>query len=410
LWSPVGAARLHFVRIAVVGGGVGGLIAAVALLRAGADVTVFEQAPELLPVGASLQLGPNATRLLAELGLLERLRAVASRPDAVDLLRWDDGSLLLHAEHGDAAEQYFGAPQLDFFRPDLHRALVAALPPGVLRLGARVAAADGAGVVLDDGERVRADGVVAADGIRSPLRQQLVGAEEPVFSGTVVFRGAIPRERSADLHPDRTNRYWIGPYRHGVSYWISGGDLLALNLGVQRANWSEESWTREVDAEEADAYLEGWDDALRERVRRCRTVLRGGVFVRPPIDHWTYGRVTLLGDAAHAMEPFQAQGAAQAVEDAYVLGACVAAADGDVEHAFTRYERIRMDRAAELQNQARDAGFEFFLEDGPEQRERDERFRRLAETQPFGTRQRVWEYDLRTALAAGLADPSTAAS
>ena len=385
-------------RVAVVGGGVGGLTAAVALLRAGADVTVLEQVSELQPVGASLQLGPNATRLLHDLDLLEPLRAVASRPQAVDLLRWDDGSLLLHAEHGDAAEAYFGTPQLDFFRPDLHRVLVAALPSGVLRLGVRVVAADDDGVVLEGGERVYADGVVAADGIRSPIRQQLVGREEPVFSGTVVYRGVIPRAAAADLHPDQTNRYWIGPYRHGVSYWISGGALLALNLGVQRADWSEESWTREVRAEEADAYLDGWDAALRERVRRCGRVLRGGVFVRQPIEHWTYGRVTLLGDAAHAMEPFQAQGAAQAVEDAYVLGACVAACEGDLGAAFGRYERIRMDRAVGLQDQAREAGFEFFLEDGPAQRERDERFRRLPESQPFGTRQRVWEYDVRTAL------------
>jgi salicylate hydroxylase len=227
-----------------------------------------------------------------------------------------------------------------------------------------------------------------------------------VFSGTVVYRGVIPRAAAAELHPDGTNRYWIGPYRHGVSYWISGGELLALNLGVQRADWSEESWTREVPADEADAYLEGWHPALRERVRRCGRMLRGGVFVRQPIARWTYGRVTLLGDAAHAMEPFQAQGAAQAVEDAYVLGACVAAADGDVDLAFRRYERIRMDRATELQAQARDAGFEFFLEDGPAQRERDERFRLLPAAQPFGTRQRVWEYDVRDALAG----TSTAAS
>jgi len=387
------------VRIAVVGGGVGGLTAAVALLRAGAEVTVLEQAPELRPVGASLQLGPNATRLLRDLDLLEPLRAVASRPQAVDLLRWDDGSLLLHAEHGDAAEAHFGTPQLDFFRPDLHRALVASLPAGVLRLGARVVAVADDGVVLEGGDRVSANGVVAADGIRSPIRQQIVGPEEPVFSGTVVYRGVIPRAAAADLHPDETNRYWIGPYRHGVSYWISRGELLALNLGVQRADWSEESWTREVTAEEADGYLEGWDDALRERVRRCGRVLRGGVFVREPIEHWTYGRVTLLGDAAHAMEPFQAQGAAQAVEDAYVLGACVAAGDGDLEAAFVRYERIRMARAVELQNEARDAGFEFFLEDGPAQRERDGRFRLLPAAQPFGTRQGVWEYDVRDALA-----------
>jgi salicylate hydroxylase len=396
------------VRIAIVGGGIGGLTAAVALGRAGAEVTVLEQAPQLLPVGASLQLGPNATRLLADLELLEPLRAVASRPEAVDLLRWDDGRVLLHAEHGDAAEQHFGAPQLDFFRPDLHRALMHALPAGTIELGARVVDARAAGdtveLALEKGGRVSADAVVAADGIRSPLRQLLVGAEEPAFSGTVVFRGVVPRAEAGDLHPDRTNRYWIGPYRHGVSYWIGGGALLALNLGVQHADWSEESWTREVPAAEADAYLDGWDDALRERVRRCGTLLRGGVFVRQPIPHWSFGRITLLGDAAHAMEPFQAQGAAQAVEDAYVLGRCVADGAGDVEEAFRRYERIRLDRAGDLQAQARGAGDEFFLEDGPAQAARDERFRRLPESQPFGTRQLVWEHDVRSELSRAAAN------
>jgi salicylate hydroxylase len=394
------------VRVVVVGGGIGGLTAAFMLARVGVEVVVLEQARELAPVGASLQLGPNATRLLRDVGLFEPLRAVASVPDAVDLLRWDDGSLLLHAEHGAAAEQYFGTSQLDFFRPDLHRVLVEAVPRRALRLGTRVAGVetvDGRAVaVTADGERIHADGVVAADGIRSPLRQQVVGADEqPVFSGTVVYRGIAPRSAVAELHPDRVNRYWIGPYRHGVSYWISRGDLLALNLGVQGANWSEESWTREVDAAEADAYLEGWDEGLRERLRRCGTVLRGGVFVREPIPHWTYGRVTLLGDAAHAMEPFQAQGAAQAVEDAYVLAECVRAT-GDVEESFRLYERIRMEHAEAMQAQARGAGNEFFLDDGPEQEERDARFRALPGTQPFGTRQRVWEYDVRDALAAAL--------
>lgn len=278
-------------KIAIAGGGVGGLTAAIALRRSGVEPIVLEQSIRVHAVGASLQLGPNATRLLSEFGELPRLRGIASRPDAVDFLRWDDGSLLLHAPHGDEAEAHFGTPQLDFFRPDLQSALVDALPPGVLRLGARVVGMTEHGeridVVLDDGERVTADGLVAADGIRSPLRQQLVGVEDPVFSGTVVYRGVIPRERAQDLHPDRRNRYWLGPSRHGVSYWIAGGRLLALNLGVQNADWREESWTMETSADEALSYLDGWHEPLRERVRRCGRMLRGGVFVRSPLEHWS---------------------------------------------------------------------------------------------------------------------------
>jgi salicylate hydroxylase len=391
-------------RVAIVGAGVGGLTAAIALRRKGVDVEVFEQAAAIAAVGASLQLGPNALRLMDDIGLLPALRGVGVRPDAVDFLRWDDGSLLLHVEHGDAAEGHFGAPQLDFFLPDLHRVLAGAVPPETLRLGARVAGVDDRGghveVVLDGGERVHADAVVVADGINSTLRQQFVGADEPVFSGTVVYRGIAPYERVADLHPDLVDRYWLGPHRHGISYRISGGRMFAVNLGVQDAAWAQESWTLETTAAEAIETLEGWDGALLERFRRCDIVLRGAVYSRRAIDHWTFGRSTLLGDAAHAMEPFHAQGAAQAVEDAYVLAECVAAADGDLPAALTRYETLRMAHAADLQSSSRGAGGEFYLPDGPDQQARDAALARLPETDRFGTRQRFWEYDVRDALAA----------
>ncbi|HEY1317023.1 MAG TPA: FAD-dependent monooxygenase [Gaiella sp.] len=389
-------------RIAIVGGGIGGLTAALALVRRGVDVEVLEQAAAIEPVGASLQLGPNAMRLLAELELLPPLRAVGVRPDAVDFVRWDDGSLLLHTELGEAAERHFGAPQLDFFRPDLHRVLVDALPTGALRLGARIEGIeqDDAGVALlaTTGERIRADAVVAADGINSRLRQQLWGEDDPVFSNTVVYRGVAPRAAVEQLHPDRLNLYWLGPHRHGVSYWIAGGGLLAMNCAVQHAEWSQESWTLETDPAEAARAFEGWDSRLVERIGLVTTSLRGAVFVRSGLDHWSLGRATLLGDAAHAMEPFQAQGAAQAVEDAYVLAACVVAYD-DVVQAFGAYERIRMARAQELQDSSATAANVFYLPDGDEQRVRDARYATLLDELPFGTRQPIWEYDVRDALA-----------
>jgi salicylate hydroxylase len=395
-------ARRPSLDVAVVGGGIGGLTAAVALVRKGIAVTVYEQAPQLLPVGASLALGPNATRLLGALGLMEPVRRVGCAADAVELLRWHDGAVLLHTDLGDPAEAHFGAPALDFHRADLHRVLIDALPEGTIRLGIQVAAVeqngDGAVLVAADGTRTRADAVIAADGIKSPLRQQLVGTDEPEFSGTVVYRGLLPREDALDLHPDRINRYWLGPHRHGVVYWISGGDTLAVNTAVQHAGWAEESWTAQAPTEELLAYFDGWDPSLLERIRRCSTLLRGAVFVRRPLDDWAFGRIALLGDAAHAMEPWQAQGAAQAIEDAYVLAECLAASGGEVEAALDRYATVRMSRATDLQRSSAQAGNVFYLPDGEEQRRRDEEYATLHERLPFGHRQKLWEYDVRSSL------------
>jgi salicylate hydroxylase len=390
------------VRIIIVGGGIGGLTAAIALSRHGVEVEVLEQAESAQSVGASLQIGPNAMRLLAAIGLLPALRSIGVRPDAVDFVRWDDGSLLLRAPFGESGERHFGAPQLDFFRPDLQRVLVDALPPRALRLGARVERIDrddrGVVVITAAGERIAGDAAVAADGINSRLRQQLAGADRPVFSNTVVYRGVVPRDEVARLHPDGLNIYWLGPHKHAVAYWIAGGKLLAVNCAVQDAAWSRESWTLEAPAGEAAAAFAGWDARLVERIRLVTKSLRGAVFVRSSLDHWTYGRVTLLGDAAHAMEPFQAQGAAQSVEDAYVLAECVAHA-GDVVDAFRLYERIRTSRAESLQQTSSVAANVFYLPDGNEQRARDARYATLLDDLPFGPRQPIWEYDVREALA-----------
>src|SRR6266852_901641 len=182
-------------RIAIVGAGIGGLTAAIALARKGASIEVLEQATALPALGASLQLGPNAVRLLAELGLLPALREIGVLTSAVELRRWDDDTVLLRTELGPAMEEHFGAPQLDFFRPDLYRVLAAQVP---LRFGTRVVRVDqdddGVDVLLEDGSRRRAHAAIAADGINSPLRGQLTGVDDPVFSGTVVYRGVAPIE------------------------------------------------------------------------------------------------------------------------------------------------------------------------------------------------------------------------
>ena len=390
-------------RVAIVGGGIGGLTAALALARRGIAVEVLEQARGPSGAGASIDLGPNAVRLLDALELREPLRRVGVRPDAIELLRWRDGSVLLRAPHGAAAEAHFGAPLLDVYRPDLQAVLLDALPPGTVRFGARVERLTqtdhGVELAVQGEEPVSADAAVAADGIRSPLRQQLVGADEPVFSGTVVYRGLAEREDVLDLHPDPVNRYWLGPRRHAVAYWVAAGRLLAVNAAVREADLVPESWTDEAPPGEVPPYFAGWHEPLLERFRRCRVFLRGAVFVRRPLEHWSFGRVTLLGDAAHAMEPFQAQGAAQAVEDAVVLAACLADAGPDgVPTALTRYERARMRRAEELQASSSGAADTLYLPDGDEQQARDARYRTLLQTLPWGHRQPIWEHDVRADL------------
>ncbi|MHB1809878.1 MAG: FAD-dependent monooxygenase [Solirubrobacteraceae bacterium] len=391
-------------RVVIVGGGVAGLTAALALARKGIDAHVYEQAPAIEPIGASLSIGPNALRLIDELGLLEPLRAVGVRPDAVDFLRWDSGERLLRTPVGEPAEAHFGAPQLDFLRPDLHRVLLDALPEEGLTLGLAVTGIEQdehrVTLRLADGGVVDADLAVAADGVRSPMRALLAGADAPEFSGTVVWRGVAAVEDVEALHPDRVNRYWLGPGCHGVSYWVAGGRLLAVNCAVRQAEWSHESWTLEADATEPLAHFAGWDESLLQRIRACPILLRGAVYVRRPLKQWSYGRITLIGDAAHAMEPFQAQGAAQAIEDAYVLAECLAAQASDPVSALLRYERIRMCRAQELQSSSHAAAESFYLPDGDQQRERDASYETLTQTLPWGPRQRIWEHDVRDELRA----------
>jgi salicylate hydroxylase len=393
--------QLH---VAVVGAGIGGLTAAIALARKGVRVEVLERARALTTVGASLALDPNAMRVLRRIELIDRLRTVGVRVDAIEHVRWDSGAMLLRTPLGPEGEDHFGAPALDFLRSDLQRVLVEALPPGTLTLGAEVTAveqdAEGADVVLENGRRVRADVVVAADGIRSRIRQQLVGGDDaPVFSGTIVYRGLVPRADAVGIEPESVHRYWVGPYRHSVVYWISTGELMAVNTAVQHPHEAHLAATDRADPEEVLAYLDGWDTHLLQRLRRCRTIRRNSVFIRRPLSQWSFGRVALLGDAAHAMEPFEAQGAAQAVEDSYVLAECLGdAGRDDLVTTLRRYEILRIGRATEVQQSSSDAAEMFYLPDGPAQRKRDAEFATLHRRRPWGRRQWIWEHDVGAAL------------
>jgi salicylate hydroxylase len=393
----------------VVGAGIGGLITAFLLKREGVEVTVVERAPALGEAGATIELGPNSTRLLDEVGLGDAIRAVSVRPELTRLMRWQDGSTLLETPLGAAAEEFFGGPLLDFRRADLLAALATAAGADTVRLGTTVVSVDqdasGATVTLDTGETIVADLVVAADGIRSRLRTQLFGAENPEYSGSTVYRGLAARaDVEKFISGPIIKRYWLGPGAQVVAYWGKGGEQLGVSLAVDRPEEANETWTERVDVIEPLEYLREWDPTTAGLLGCIPQPMRTAVYVRRQIDTWTAGRVTLLGDSAHAMTPFQGQGASQAIEDAYVLTSCLRGTDSDgVADALVRYQDLRLGRANTIHSSSTSVGANLYhLPDGPAQVERDAGFAVLPESKPFGIRQDVWLHDVRETIAAGV--------
>jgi salicylate hydroxylase len=362
--------------VAVVGGGIGGLTAAVALLRAGLDVRVYEQARTLPAVGAGIQLAPNCTRILSRLGLLPAVERVAVRPTAFEFRRWDDGRVLSRTSLGDAVETAYGAPYLHAHRGDLVALLADAVPADRVEVGRRCVGVEPHGeraeVVFADGSRTTADVVVGADGIHSAVRQSLLGDDRPRFTGHVAYRGLIPADRLAHLGLEPRCTVRLGPGAHVVHYFVSAGRLVNVVCVTEENAWRRESWTDRGDVAELRAAFQGWHPVVREIVGTLDAPLKWALFDRDPLPCWSRGPVALLGDACHPMLPYGAQGYAQAVEDAAVLAACLAVpAARDIPAALDRYSALRRDRAARVQAISRGNGVRFHLADGPEQRTRD---------------------------------------
>jgi 2-polyprenyl-6-methoxyphenol hydroxylase-like FAD-dependent oxidoreductase len=362
--------------VAVVGGGIGGLTAAVALLQAGFDVRVYEQAPALPAVGAGIQLAPNCTRVLGRLGLLPAVEPVAVRPTAFEFRRWDDGRVLSRTTLGDAIAASYSAPYYNAHRGDLTAVLTRAVPPDRVEDGRRcvgvVHRAEGAEVRFADGSSVVADVVVGADGIHSAVRQALFGAEEARFTGHVAYRGLVPAERVAHLGLDHRCTVRLGPGGHVVNYFVGAGRLLNVVCVVEQDSWRRESWTDRAEVAEVRAAFRGWHPVVQGVIEALEAPLKWALFDREPLPCWGAGAVTLLGDACHPMLPYGAQGYAQAVEDAAVLAACLADPGArDVPSALERYAALRRPRASRVQAISRGNGTRFHLPDGPEQEARD---------------------------------------
>jgi salicylate hydroxylase len=364
-------------RIAVIGGGIGGLAAALHLLKAGFDVHVYEQSPRIGEIGAGIQISPNASRLLVRLGLKPAMDRVGVRPAAVNQRRWDDGRTLQRAPLGPEVETAFGAPYYHFHRGDLAELLGGAMPAERLHVGHRLVGLEQKGeraiAQFENGTSIEADLLVGADGIRSRVRQLAFGAEQPRFTGCVAWRGLVPAERIEHLGIEVASHNWMGPDGHVVHYWVASRRFMNVVCVTEHGTWTDESWTTKGDVAEALARYEGWHPTVRGLIQAFPETFVWALHDRLPLPRWSDGRVTLLGDACHPMLPFMAQGAAQSIEDGAALASLLATMPGgDVAGALMRYEEVRKPRATRLQEASAANRTRFHLPDGTEQQKRDE--------------------------------------
>ncbi|SES78035.1 FAD-dependent monooxygenase [Oceanicella actignis] len=343
--------------VAVAGGGLGGLAAALAFARMGWRATVVERAEALREVGAGIQLSPNAIKALDHLGVGDEARAAGFAPQAVELRAWRSGRLAWRLALNPQIERRHGAPYRQIHRADMLDILLrAALAAGVeLRLGCEALGVSEDALQTDRGP-LRADLIVGADGVRSRLRAA-AGASSPRFSGNVAFRGLVRADRLPGGAAPPCATVWMGPRRHLVHYPLRGGEIVNFVAVIERAAWTEEGWSRPGDPEALRAEFADWHPQARAILDAADETFEWGLFGHAPLPSWRRGRLALLGDAAHPTTPFLAQGAAMAFEDAVVLSRAVAA--HGVADGLAAYEAARKPRATRLQQAARRTGRRF---------------------------------------------------
>ena len=366
-------------KIAIVGGGIGGLTAALALSQNAHDITVLERSAGIREIGAGVHISPNAGRLLHSLGLGAAYSEISVNPHRVVLRRWEDDSIIRATDLDESFLSQHQVPLANVARNELVEILgsaVAARANVTLKFSTHVVKVEpgdsSSDVIFADGSSQSFDIVIGADGIHSVVRPCVGGIDKPRFSGSAAYRALVPRSAVEDLPIDVTNR--MGPDRHVVSYFI-GRNRSHLNLVCisPEDSWETESWTEQGTMEDLLSRFEGWSPEFLSLLGRVEEpIFRWALYDREPLEQWGIGTTTLLGDACHPMLPFMAQGSCQAIEDAVVLARCLSDVNtSDATNALRRYEDARQGRTAQVQTSSLMNRDLFHMVDGQEQKDRD---------------------------------------
>lgn len=343
-------------KVLIVGAGLGGLSAALCLLKAGFNVEVYEQAPALAEVGAGIQISANPMHVLRDLGLEDAVVALGVQPGAYVFRLHDTGEVIqefpLAAEH----RRQHGAPYVQLHRADLHELLAKAAQnakPDLIQLNRRAAGftESGRGVTLhfSDGTSVNGDIIVGADGLKSTIARQIVGEIPATYTGDAAWRITVPVDRLPKPFLPPVMSVFMGPGGHAVCYYLRGGALLNFVGIIETDEIAEESWTVKFPWERLKADYAGWHEAVQTIIDAADRdqCYRWSLHNRPPVRNWSTKRATILGDAAHATLPYLAQGAAMAIEDGAVLARALQQSD-DIAEGLDLYQRNRVDRTARI--------------------------------------------------------------
>lgn len=389
----------------IIGGGIGGLAAALALHRRGYEFDVYEQGGKITEIGGGLNLSPNALKAFRMLGVEEDAVEIGFQDEWQRIHSWRSGIVLAQQSRKAGVVQSYGAEFLTMHRADLQKVLYEHLPADRVHAGKACVeagnSANGAYVKFADGASAEADFVLGADGIHSAVRDSLFGKQPPRFTGCVCWRGMVPYEAVAHIPQMSELGAWWGPHGHVVHYRVRRGELVNFVAHYDSDAWTEESWTRECGKDELLNTFAGWNDALLRLFNQSERYYKWALYDRDPLPQWSKGHVTLSGDAVHPMLPYLGQGAAMAVEDGCILARVIDAdTSGDISAMLRLYEALRRPRGSQCQLASRERAKEYHL---PSTGARIWRDMKLALRNRFGTDRTplraAWVYDYDVAVS-----------